>query len=83
MKTKLIKIPIKTLIYQCSSTTGAPGLTDRSEIDRLRDHCQLALSDYISQNYSDQATRFGRLLLILGRLQRISPGEPKIIVVHH
>ena len=52
---------------------GAPGLSDLAEIDMLRDRCQLTLSNYVSSAYPDQPTRFGRLLLILGRLQRISP----------
>ena len=52
--------------------TGVPGLTDNNAIEHLRDRCQITMSEYVSNEYPNQPTRFGRILLTLGRIQKIN-----------
>lgn len=48
-----------------------PNLRDPSTIEVLRDRSQVALSDYISFRYPNHASRFGRMLLLFGRIQHL------------
>ncbi|RWS17104.1 nuclear receptor subfamily 2 group E member 1-like protein [Dinothrombium tinctorium] len=48
------------------------GLCDVHPVEMLQDQAQCILSDYIRHKYPRQATRFGRLLLILPCLRSIS-----------
>lgn len=50
---------------------GIPDLNEKSTIEVLRDRSQVALSDYINYCYPDHTIRFGKLLLLFGRIQRI------------
>ncbi|XP_074662793.1 nuclear receptor subfamily 2 group E member 1-like [Tubulanus polymorphus] len=48
------------------------GLRDPSSVETLQDQSQVILGDYIRRVYPHQATRFGKLLLILPCLRGIS-----------
>ncbi|XP_057290632.1 protein dissatisfaction-like [Hydractinia symbiolongicarpus] len=49
------------------------GLNNSTPVSVLRDRCQITLSEYTARKCSDQPGRFGRILLTLGRIQKISP----------
>jgi hypothetical protein len=47
-------------------------LKDSEQIEATQDQAQLMLGEYIRSNYPNQVARFGRLLLLLPALRRIS-----------
>ncbi|XP_046577221.1 protein dissatisfaction-like [Haliotis rubra] len=52
--------------------SDAPGLKDSKSVEALQDQAQLMLSDHAQLNYPRQVVRFGRLLMLLSRLQGVS-----------
>ncbi|XP_059221680.1 protein dissatisfaction [Stomoxys calcitrans] len=51
-----------------------PGLCDIQPVEMLQDQAQCILSDHVRIRYPRQATRFGRLLLLLPSLRSIRTG---------
>ncbi|XP_067675577.1 photoreceptor-specific nuclear receptor-like [Haliotis asinina] len=52
--------------------SDAPGLKDCKSVEALQDQAQLMLSDHAQLTYPRQVVRFGRLLMLLSRLQGVS-----------
>jgi len=48
-------------------------LTEPGAVESWRDQCQMSLNDYLTRDPSLNPGRFGRMLLIFGRLQRVDP----------
>lgn len=57
----------------CLFTSDASGLTDPQYIDSLQEKTQCALEEYTRNQYPNQPTRFGKLLLRLPSLRTINP----------
>lgn len=45
-------------------------MTDQRAVESFRDQCQMALNEHIAVESSRNHGRFGRILLLFGRLQR-------------
>ena len=54
----------------CSTETH--GIGEPRQVEALQDQAQVMLSDYIRHSYPGRSVRFGRLLLILPALRRVS-----------
>lgn len=52
-------------------TPDVPGLCDIQPVEMLQDQAQCILTDHVRLRYPRQATRFGRLLLLLPSLRTI------------
>ncbi|KNC32474.1 hypothetical protein FF38_00497 [Lucilia cuprina] len=52
-------------------TPDVPGLSDIQPVEMLQDQAQCILTDHVRLRYPRQATRFGRLLLLLPSLRTI------------
>ena len=50
----------------------APGLYDATHIERCQDRAQIMLRDFVTSNYSEQPARFGKLLLLLPEIKKVS-----------
>ena len=50
----------------------APGLYDATHIERYQDRAQIMLRDFVTSNYSEQPARFGKLLLLLPEIKKVS-----------
>ena len=53
--------------------SDACGLTDTQNIEQLQEKSQCALEEYCRNQYPNQPTRFGKLLLRLPSLRTVSP----------
>lgn len=60
------------LILQFSTLTDACGLSDVTHIESLQEKSQCALEEYCRNQYPNQPTRFGKLLLRLPSLRTVS-----------
>ena len=49
------------------------GLHDYHHIERCQDRAQIMLRDHVVTYLSDQPARFGKLLLLLPEIRRVSP----------
>lgn len=58
------------VLFVCSD--GSP-ITQPQQIEMLQDTSQSSLEQYIRAQYSNQPTRFGKLLLMLSSLRKIEP----------
>ncbi|XP_044767622.1 COUP transcription factor 2-like [Neomonachus schauinslandi] len=53
-------------------TSDAPGLSDVANVESFQEKSQCALEQYVRSQYSNQPTRFGKLLLRLPSLRTVS-----------
>lgn len=56
-------------------STAACGLKDPEQVESTQDQAQLMLGEYVRAQCPTQLARFGRLLLLLPALRRISTKE--------
>lgn len=72
--TDLLKIDrIRSNVTKCNFVlTDASGLTDPQYIESLQEKTQCALEEYTRNQYPNQPTRFGKLLLRLPSLRSIN-----------
>ena len=51
----------------------SPGISDPRHIERCQDRAQIMLRDHVAIHRADQPARFGKLLLLLPEIRRVSP----------
>lgn len=64
---------IQFLMIVFSFTLDGSPITQPQQIEVLQDTSQSSLEQYIKSQYSNQPTRFGKLLLMLSSLRKIEP----------
>ena len=62
-------------IFICTISLAACGLKDPEQVESTQDQAQLMLGEYVRAQCPTQLARFGRLLLLLPALRRISAKE--------
>ncbi|XP_047700574.1 COUP transcription factor 2-like [Prionailurus viverrinus] len=74
---KLKALQVDPTEYSCLKaivlfTSDASGLSDAAQVESLQEKSQCALEQYVRNQYNDQPTRFGKLLLRLPSFRSVS-----------